>query len=508
MDLRLDAVAAQVMANSAEMDRAALAEPWLLAAYLDPKFIPQAHHRLMSRELSAWARTPNARLMINTPPQVGKSTMAVVWTVFWRLCLNPRLKIMILSCAGELAQRHGQAVRDLIETHGHHFGLYLKRGSKRVTLFDTSEGGMVRSVGRGGLATGLPADEILVDDTMKDWVEALSKTTRDKVWNWMSAVVTARLSVGGRMAYIGTLWHRDDPAARLLRQDPDVWRVIRLPAFAGKDDPLGRKPGDPLPRPGADENDKPALMAHWDLKRRQTVPAVWDPLYMCDTARPGIQIISSDIMSDQIHHKPTARPIVRAVSVDPSVGEDTGSDGGDGGGQDNVGIVAGWLGDDQRVYITDDETAILSTSEWPDVVCRLAHRTGATVIYAEKNNGGGLIRVALADAWQRLHTAGEVSGPMPPLHLLPVSMDKFARAQLAATFWAHDTARMTRNLPRFIAEWIGYRPGEKSPGGVDASGMMLFELLPDVPTGDAQAASPVHNGLAMAAARNAYPWRR
>jgi predicted phage terminase large subunit-like protein len=42
-----------------------------------------------------------------------------------------------------------------------------------------------------------------------------------------------------------TRWHPDDLAGRLLAGEDD-WRVIRLPALAEEDDPLGRLPGEPL----------------------------------------------------------------------------------------------------------------------------------------------------------------------------------------------------------------------------------------------------------------------
>ncbi len=51
---------------------------------------------------------------------------------------------------------------------------------------------------------------------------------------------------GGRVVLILTRWHLDDLAGRLLEAEGGRWRVLKLPAIAGLDDPLGRAPGEPL----------------------------------------------------------------------------------------------------------------------------------------------------------------------------------------------------------------------------------------------------------------------
>ncbi len=52
---------------------------------------------------------------------------------------------------------------------------------------------------------------------------------------------------GGRIVVIQTRWHEDDLSGFLLREDPDNWHEIRLPAICDDlDDPLGRAIGEPL----------------------------------------------------------------------------------------------------------------------------------------------------------------------------------------------------------------------------------------------------------------------
>jgi predicted phage terminase large subunit-like protein len=80
-----------------------------------------------------------------------------------------------------------------------------------------------------------------------------------------------------------TRWHRDDLGGRLLAGDGttnDGWRVVRLPAFAEADDPLGRQPGAPL---WPEWENAEAL-----ARRRATVgPRAWASLYQQDPAPDG-----------------------------------------------------------------------------------------------------------------------------------------------------------------------------------------------------------------------------
>ena len=99
---------------------------------------------------------------------------------------------------------------------------------------------------------------LLIDDILKDHEEARSQTIRDAAWNWFTKVALTRL-MGPKLVVITmTRWHSDDIVGRLT--DPENehynaieaanWKIIRLPAIAEDDDPLGREPGEPL-WPGA-----------------------------------------------------------------------------------------------------------------------------------------------------------------------------------------------------------------------------------------------------------------
>lgn len=95
---------------------------------------------------------------------------------------------------------------------------------------------------------------LIIDDLYKDHEEARSQAIRDQAWNWFTKVAMTR-RMGKRLVIITmTRWHSDDIIGRIT--DPEnpcyneieakKWKIIRLPAVAEDDDPLGREPGQPL----------------------------------------------------------------------------------------------------------------------------------------------------------------------------------------------------------------------------------------------------------------------
>ena len=111
-------------------------------------------------------------------------------------------------------------------------------------------GGMI-AAGVGGPITGHGAHLAIIDDPVKDAEDANSKTQRDAKWDWYRFVLRTRLMPGGAIVLVLTRWHEDDLAGRLLQaaaSDPeaDQWTVLRLPAIAEEEDPLGRELGQAL----------------------------------------------------------------------------------------------------------------------------------------------------------------------------------------------------------------------------------------------------------------------
>jgi predicted phage terminase large subunit-like protein len=127
-----------------------------------------------------------------------------------------------------------------------------KKGYKKnADIFEMPDAkGFYKAVGVTGSLTGTPADIAIIDDPVKDALEAYSPTYRERVWDWYTSVLMTRLHNDSRQLFIMTRWHEDDLAGRILKREADQWEVISIPAIretlndGNKQDP--RKVGEAL----------------------------------------------------------------------------------------------------------------------------------------------------------------------------------------------------------------------------------------------------------------------
>ena len=67
---------------------------------------------------------------------------------------------------------------------------------------------------------------------------------RESQWAWFTGDLRTRLKPDAAIVVIMTRWHADDLGGRLLDRQPELWRVVSLPAIAEENDALGREPGE------------------------------------------------------------------------------------------------------------------------------------------------------------------------------------------------------------------------------------------------------------------------
>jgi len=181
--------------------------------------------------------------MIFVPPRHGKSEMVTVRYPIFRLERDPTLRVIITAYNQTLSDKFSRKARKIAQTRGR---IMISQERKAVNDWETVQGGGLRSAGVGGGITGLGANLIIIDDPVKSREEASSLTIRDRVYDWFTTDVYSRLEPDGAVILIMTRWHEDDLAGRLLSRHPSEWTVVRLPALAEADDPLGRSPGEAL----------------------------------------------------------------------------------------------------------------------------------------------------------------------------------------------------------------------------------------------------------------------
>ena len=218
---------------------------WTRFALAPAGFEPAAHHRLLIDELEQVSSGGSDRLMLLLPPGSAKSTYASLLFPAWWFARHPESSVIAASHTAALAQHFGRGVRTLIGEHGARLGYGVVDANRAAHRFATTPGGQYLAVGVRQAVTGRRADLLLIDDPVRSQADADNAMARERLWDWYRSDLVTRLRPGGRIVLIMTRWHPDDLGGRLLGSD-DGWRVVRMPALAEADDPLGRLPGAAL----------------------------------------------------------------------------------------------------------------------------------------------------------------------------------------------------------------------------------------------------------------------
>jgi predicted phage terminase large subunit-like protein len=249
IDAELGASAAE---TAAEESRAAARGS--LAKFVEvtaPDIRPASHHQLLIGKLEAMARGETKRLMFFLPPGSAKSTYGSMLFPPWYMGNHPGASVIAASHAKELAERFGRRVRNIVSSPVFRdvFGFGLSGESGAAGRWETARGGEYFAVGVDASVTGRRADLGIIDDPVKGRADADSATVRQHAWDWYKADFWTRLKPNAAVLYIGTRWHDDDLAGRLLEEAKiggEQWEVVSLPMIAEGEDPLGRQPGERL----------------------------------------------------------------------------------------------------------------------------------------------------------------------------------------------------------------------------------------------------------------------
>lgn len=203
------------------------------------------------------------RMMLFAPPRSGKTEIVSRRFPASVLGRHPDLSIIATSYASELSSRNNRDVQRIIDSPEYEDvfpDTKLSSANVRTTAQGTwlrnsdifevvGRRGIYRSAGVMGGITGMGGHILIIDDPVKDAVEAESKVYRDRLWEWYTSTAYTRLAPGGGVLIILTRWHEDDLAGRLLeaQKEPgaDQWEVVSYPAIAEQDEPH-RKKGEPL----------------------------------------------------------------------------------------------------------------------------------------------------------------------------------------------------------------------------------------------------------------------
>lgn len=212
------------------------ARKWLknFAWYIDPKMEFRPFHVAYYHILTLFAYGKIRKLIVQMPPQHGKSSGSSRLLPAFMLGLNPDLRICIASYSGNLARDFNRDVQRIIDTpeYAELFPDTTLNSSNVVTttnylrnseVFEIiGHRGSLRVVGRGGSLTGKSVDIQILDDIYKDYAEGNSPVVRDAAWNWYTTVVRTRQHNRSQELIVFTRWNEDDLIGRLEKSGETI----------------------------------------------------------------------------------------------------------------------------------------------------------------------------------------------------------------------------------------------------------------------------------------------
>lgn len=329
------------------------------------------------------------------PVRHGKTTFFGMYLVTWLMGVFPGIKILFVTYSDDRARKWGSDARDLMKEWGPSmFGVTVRSDRESGQFWATSSGSEMRSVGMGGQITGEGFHVVVVDDTIKDPIEADSPTTKRQQVEWYYETLLNRMEPGGLMLFTVARWREDDLPGQVCwaasedDDDVDDWEIIRFPALAEAPEPDDDSPED-WPEQWRDEigrKDGEALWPeYWSAKRLRRKKAnlltrgqqsTWDALYQQNpTPKEG-----GSFKVDKWRYAgilPDLRVTCRAWDLSASLRK----------GDWTVGVKMG-LGPDNEVYILNVVRDRLDPAGVQNLVVLTAHQDGYECLIAMEEEKG------------------------------------------------------------------------------------------------------------------------
>ena len=397
-------------------------------------------------------------LIIECPPQHGKSMTVSESLPSWYLGKHPERNIILASYDSDFAERFCRKNKEKIKNVGRHlFGIEIG-AIDRAGEFELSNG-KGRMISRGIMSgiTGNPANLIIIDDPVKNQQEADSPTYRNRVWSEWQASLKSRLAAKGKVVVIMTPWTDDDLAARIIRSEKNVL-LLRLPVEAEENDPLGREVGQALcPELGKDDLWLKDFKASY-ISDPQGGQRAWTALYQCSPRQEEGNIVQRNWFK---YYDPDEELVfgTEMISVDASFkGDDT---------SDFVSIqVWGKRAQDYYLrYCLNKRLNFPDTVEAIKTIYRLFPRA-RTVLIEEAANGPAIIQTLQREMFII---------PVTPLGGKISRVNAISPAIESGHVFLPDPAKAPW-VTDYIDQWVAF-PNGKNDDMVDATSQALARMI-------------------------------
>lgn len=188
--------------------------------------------------LQAFYESNDEVMIINMPPRHGKSRTAGLFAQ-WVFGKKPREKIMTGSYNEKLSTSFSKAVRNGIqEEKAEHDklvysdifpGVRIQRGDAAANLW-ALEGQYASYLATSptGTATGFGCSLMMIDDIIKNALDANNSAQLTAHWDWYTNTMLSRLEEGGKIIIIMTRWASGDLAGSAIQYYTEQQKKLRV----------------------------------------------------------------------------------------------------------------------------------------------------------------------------------------------------------------------------------------------------------------------------------------
>jgi predicted phage terminase large subunit-like protein len=285
------------------------------------------------------------RLIITVPPRSLKSIMCSVAFPAFVLGHDPTKRLIVASYSADLAIKHGNDFRKIInsaEYYGIFPGMRISAMKDTQTEVVTTLNGFRLAISVDGSLTGRGGDIIIIDDPIAA-LAALSQKSREHVRDWYFNTLLSRLDdkQNGAIVLVMQRLHEDDLAGVLLRGS-DEWTVLSLPAIAEQDERIPIGDGQfHFRRAGAVLHPKREPREVLESLRAQLGPDIYDAHYQQRPATPGGAMIKR-VWVRRYDQPPKSGQIIQSWDVANKQGE-----------ENDYSVCTTWLIYEKRYYLID-----------------------------------------------------------------------------------------------------------------------------------------------------------
>ncbi len=200
----------------------------------------------LCNEFQEFYESDDQILVINMPPRLGKSRTAGKF-VQWTLGSNSSVKVMTGSYNEKLSTTFSKSVRNTIQTikaeqdkivYSDIFPkVKIQKGDASMNMWSLEGQGTPSylATSPGGTATGFGANLLIIDDLIKNALEANNENVLEGHWEWLTNTMMSRLEKGWKIIIIMTRWATGDLAGRALVEFRN-YRIRHISMKALRDD--------------------------------------------------------------------------------------------------------------------------------------------------------------------------------------------------------------------------------------------------------------------------------